>query len=153
LNRRQVRLWFSWLRAFADGHQRVEPFDVTHSDTSILFSCAGEQLLGILSQPELASATGVLIIVGGPQYRTGSHRQFVLLARALAEAGYPALRFDTRGMGDSGGEARNFERIDQDIAAAIDAIFQHCPQLQRVALWGLNSGSSCSAVGSALAGR
>lgn len=117
---------------------------MTHSDTSFLFSCAGEQLLGILSQPGQPAATGVLIIVGGPQYRLGSHRQFVLLARALAEAGYPALRFDTRGMGDSSGEARNFEQIDQDIAAAIDAFFQHCPQLQRVALWGLCDAASAS---------
>jgi exosortase A-associated hydrolase 1 len=31
----------------------------------------------------------------------GSHRQFVLLARHLAAAGYPVLRFDYRGMGDS----------------------------------------------------
>lgn len=117
---------------------------MTHSDTPILFTCAGEQLLGILSQPGRPAATGVLVIVGGPQYRSGSHRQFALLARALAEAGYPVLRFDYRGMGDSSGEPRNFEQIDEDIAAAINAFFQHCPQLQRVALWGLCDAASAS---------
>ena len=37
-------------------------------------------------KPRLASA--VLVIVGGPQYRAGAHRQFVQLARRLAAAGF-----------------------------------------------------------------
>ena len=49
-------------------------------------------------------------MVGGPQYRVGSHRQFTLMARAFAAAGYPVLRFDYRGIGDSEGESRGFER-------------------------------------------
>ena len=118
--------------------------DVTHSETPIIIPCAGELLLGILSLPEQAANTAVLIIVGGPQYRAGSHRQFVLLARALADAGYPALRFDYRGMGDSTGDPRNFEQIDEDIAAAIDALFQHAPQIERVVLWGLCDAASAS---------
>lgn len=118
--------------------------DVTHRETPIFIPCAGELLLGILSLPEQAANTAVLIIVGGPQYRAGSHRQFVLLARALADAGYPALRFDYRGMGDSTGDPRNFEQIDEDIAAAIDALFQHAPQIERVVLWGLCDAASAS---------
>ena len=39
----------------------------------------------------------MVIVVGGPQYRAGSHRQFTLLARHIAAAGYPVLRFDARG--------------------------------------------------------
>jgi alpha/beta superfamily hydrolase len=49
----------------------------------------------------------VLVIVGGPQYRAGSHRQFTLLARSLAEQGFAVLRFDYRGMGDSTGAMRD----------------------------------------------
>jgi exosortase A-associated hydrolase 1 len=84
----------------------------------------------------------VLIVVGGPQYRVGSHRQFVLLARALAAAGTPAMRFDYRGMGDSEGEFRGFEAIGDDIAAAIGAFRAHVAGLEEVVLWGLCDAAS-----------
>ena len=57
----------------------------------VAFRCDGASLWGILSQSGSdvrAYQTGILIVVGGPQYRVGSHRQFVLLARALARVGY-----------------------------------------------------------------
>lgn len=115
-----------------------------YSEQAIVFPCAGEQLLGIVAQPEQAESTGVLIIVGGPQYRGGSHRQFLLLSRALATAGYPAMRFDYRGMGDSTGELRNFEAVESDIAAAVDAFMAASPELERIVLWGLCDAASAS---------
>ena len=101
-------------------------------------------LLGIVAVPELPQATGVLIVVGGPQYRVGSHRQFLLLSRALAETGYPAMRFDFRGMGDSTGELRDFEGVNEDIGAAINAFQAHCPNLERIVLWGLCDAASAN---------
>jgi exosortase A-associated hydrolase 1 len=86
----------------------------------------------------------VLIVVGGPQVRAGSHRQFVELARALAAAGHPVLRFDVRGMGDAEGEPRSFEALDDDLAAAIDALVLACPKAPGVLLWGLCDGASAS---------
>lgn len=112
-------------------------------EQAIVFPCAGEQLLGIITNPESGN-TGVLIVVGGPQYRVGSHRQFLLLARALAAAGYPAMRFDYRGMGDSTGDLRNFETVDADIAAAIDAFTAACPCVVRIVLWGLCDAASAA---------
>ena len=116
-------------------------------EQAITFSCGGAALLGIVHpapaaadtvSPAPASAgTGVLIVVGGPQYRTGSHRQFLLLARQLAADGIPVMRFDHRGIGDSEGDFRGFEALDEDIAAAIDAFQAHCPGLKRIVLWGL----------------
>ncbi len=82
---------------------------MNYTETALRFTCADEYLFGILACPERPSDTGVVIVVGGPQTRVGSHRQFVLLSRALAAAGYPVLRFDVRGMGDSSGEQRDFE--------------------------------------------
>ena len=46
--------------------------------------CAGERLPAILHPGTPGAARGVLVVVGGPQTRVGSHRQFVLLARQLA---------------------------------------------------------------------
>ncbi|MEO6277440.1 hydrolase 1, exosortase A system-associated [Roseateles sp.] len=109
------------------------------------FTCEGEALVGILAEPEGAPAdVGVLIIVGGPQYRAGSHRQFTLLARHLASNGFAALRFDYRGMGDSAGETRDFLAVDADITAAVDALLASQTQLKRVVLWGLCDAASAT---------
>lgn len=118
---------------------------MTMRETALSFACAGERLLGILAEPEgQANITGVLVIVGGPQYRIGSHRQFALLTRALARAGYPAMRFDYRGMGDSSGESPGYDAVDPDVAAAIDAMQSACPAVQKVVLWGLCDGGSAA---------
>lgn len=108
------------------------------------FDCAGERLLGILARPEQPADTAVLILVGGPQYRVGSHRQFLLLSRTLAAAGYPCLRFDFRGMGDSSGEPQSFEDVAEDIAAAIEALQVALPSMRRVVLWGLCDAASAA---------
>lgn len=109
-----------------------------------LFECADDTLVGILARPEKPARTGLVIIVGGPQYRAGSHRQFVLLARSLAAAGYAVLRFDYRGMGDSTGDSRNFLTVNDDIAAAIDTLQQSIPSVKEVSLWGLCDGASAA---------
>jgi exosortase A-associated hydrolase 1 len=68
----------------------------------------------------------------------------VLLSRRLAAAGYAVLRFDYRGMGDSEGRQRPFERVSDDIAAAIDALQQQLPSIQHIILWGLCDGASAA---------
>ncbi|MGH8714614.1 MAG: hydrolase 1, exosortase A system-associated [Casimicrobiaceae bacterium] len=115
-----------------------------YSEQALAFECNREHLVGILAKPEGESETGVVIVVGGPQYRAGSHRQFVLLSRRLAADGIPALRFDYRGMGDSTGEVRSFEEIDDDVAAAIEAICMACPRIKKIVLWGLCDGASAA---------
>ena len=117
-----------------------------YREHALVLSCEGERLLAILAEPEAGSTTdlGVVIVVGGPQYRAGSHRQFVHLARALAAAGTPTLRFDVRGMGDSTGAQRSFEHLTADTSAAIDALMAARPGLRRVVLWGLCDGASAS---------
>ncbi|MGJ7915207.1 hydrolase 1, exosortase A system-associated [Massilia sp. LXY-6] len=111
-------------------------------DKALAFSCAGDWLYGVVSVPEQPARRGVLIVVGGPQYRAGSHRQFVLLARQLAAAGVPAMRFDYRGMGDSEGDPRDFTSIGDDLQAALDQFFAAVPGMAEVALWGLCDGAS-----------
>ncbi|MCX7902761.1 MAG: hydrolase 1, exosortase A system-associated, partial [Burkholderiaceae bacterium] len=110
----------------------------------LLFDCEGEKLVGMLTEPQPAHEVGVVVVVGGPQYRVGSHRQFVLLARALAQHGIACLRFDYRGMGDSSGAQRTFEDVDADIASAVATLRAHVPSVRRVVLWGLCDGASAS---------
>jgi len=117
-----------------------------HEERALTFPCAGEWLYGVLSMPAQPVARGVLIVVGGPQVRTGSHRQFTLLARSLAEAGIPAMRFDYRGMGDSEGAPRDFEQVQDDLRTAIDCFFEQAPGLRDVVLWGLCDGASAAAL-------
>lgn len=103
-----------------------------------------DRLIAILHRTRGQPSRGVLIVVGGPQYRVGSHRQFVLLARALAAAGFPVLRFDYRGMGDSSGDERSFLNIDDDIRAAADILFAEVPSLRELVVWGLCDAASAT---------
>jgi exosortase A-associated hydrolase 1 len=112
------------------------------AEQAITFDCRGDRLLGILHRPRLPASRGVVIVTGGPQYRNGSHRQFLLLSRDLAEAGVAVLRFDYRGMGDSDGAYAGFEGVDADISAAIDALCAEVDGLDEVTLWGLCDGAS-----------
>lgn len=111
-------------------------------ERALLFACAGHRLLGVISPGE--RTRGLLVVVGGPQYRVGSHRQFVQLARSLSADGFPVLRFDYRGLGDSEGPLRGFEYIADDIRAAVDALLAQQPQVREVVLWGLCDAASAS---------
>lgn len=111
----------------------------------LLLECDGERLLAVICQPaEVAIDLGVVIVVGGPQYRAGSHRQFVQLARSLAAAGTPVLRFDARGMGDSTGEQRPFTELTADVSAAIEGLHLASASVSRIVLCGLCDGASAA---------
>ena len=111
-------------------------------EVPLTFDCLGDALLGVLHKGASDASTGVLIIVGGRQYRAGAHRQFVKLARYLALHGIPVLRFDVRGMGDSEGKVRHFLSLDEDIKAAVSALQLQEPNLEKIVLWGLCDGAS-----------
>ena len=103
----------------------------------VVFECQGDELLGIVHDSDSPSEVGAIIVVaGGPQYRVGVNRQFVMMGRMFAEAGVPTLRFDHRGIGDSAGEYRGFIDMQADIRAAVDALQKAHPSIKRVALWG-----------------
>ncbi len=113
----------------------------------VLFKCGDAQLMGIASIPAQAFHRGVVIVVGGPQYRTGSHRQFTLLCRQLAADGIASLRFDYHGMGDSEGPpALGVDGIAADIRCAIDAFLARASGVTEIVLWGLCGAASASAL-------
>ncbi|MEZ5628539.1 MAG: hydrolase 1, exosortase A system-associated [Rhodocyclaceae bacterium] len=115
-------------------------------EQAVVFPCQQESLVGVVCRPETAASVAVLIVVGGPQYRAGSHRQFVLLARYLANHGIASLRFDVRGMGDGTGEPRGFAATAEDIAAALAAFSDIEPAVSRFVLWGLCDGATAAAI-------
>lgn len=109
------------------------------------FTCVDRPSIGIVSRPtDREPDLGVLIVVGGPQYRVGAHRQFVSLARHLARQGLAVMRFDVRGMGDCVGEHPGFDNLNDDIRSAVDAFERAVPALRRVVLWGLCDGASAA---------
>ncbi len=117
------------------------------AETPITFYCGHDQLVGVVTRPPASrprSGLGVLVVVGGPQYRAGSHRQFVQLARRFAEEGHIVMRFDVRGMGDSTGNQRAFTDLDDDIDAAVSALSGFAGHLYGVVLWGLCDGASAA---------
>ena len=92
----------AWLRAAQPRFDRV-----TQSVQEIVsFPCAGYQLRGSLHRPALGleSETAIVILNQGPLDRSGAHRLSVKCARRWAAHGFPVLRFDARGVGDSEGD-------------------------------------------------
>ena len=113
-------------------------------EKAFTFKSENNTLVGVIHLPEKIEKTGVLIVVGGPQTRVGSHRQFVLLARCLSDHNIPVFRFDYHGMGDSDGDLSSFEDCEKDINSAIDIFFESVPELESVVLWGLCDAAAAS---------
>tara|TARA_B100001540_G_scaffold315892_1_gene344290 strand:- start:2434 stop:3312 length:879 start_codon:yes stop_codon:yes gene_type:complete len=130
---------------------------MTHNDPheeALCFTSGGKKLIGITHFPDASThpenaTIGVIIVVGGPQYRIGAHRQYVHMARFLASHGIPVFRFDYQGIGDSEGQYPGFEHVSADIYAAIDKFQQQLPTLHNIALWGLCEGASALLLGGA----
>lgn len=92
------------------------------------------------SQRDLA----VVIIAGGFQVRSGSHRQAVRLARHLAAAGFSSLRWDLAGLGDATGAAHSFEHLSAQTEQAVDTLRSNAPHVRRMVLWGVCDGASAA---------
>jgi len=116
------------------------------SEQGVIFNCNGKQLVAIEHLPEPIhqgqANKGVIIVVGGPQTRVGSHRLFVHLARALAKQGIVVFRFDYSGAGDSEGTVSTFTEIQDDIDAAIHTFEQRHSDITELAIWGLCDAAS-----------
>ena len=96
--------------------------------------------------------TALLIVSGGTQTRVGSHRMFERLALGVAEAGFPCLRFDRRGVGDSEGGDPGWRGSGPDIEAAADALRGLVPAVRRVIGLGLCDGATALALHGRAAG-
>ena len=115
------------------------------TEIPVVFTCHDAPLIGVIHCPERAVRRGLLVIVaGGPQYRAGCCRQLVHLARRLSVQGIPVMRFDYRGMGDSGGDFQGFTRIEDELRAALQVFREHVRGLDEFVLWGgCDAASAC----------
>jgi exosortase A-associated hydrolase 1 len=100
----------------------------------IAFPCAGETLIGTLDAAP--GRIGLLIVSGGSEIRCGAHRGMALLAAHVAARGYPAFRYDRRGIGDSTGENNGYLSASDDLAAAAAAFRAQAPQLAAILAFG-----------------
>lgn len=119
----------------------------------LTFECADMTCAGTLDTA--AGASGLLLVTGGNEVRSGAFSGQAALAGRIAAAGFPVFRFDRRGVGDSGGENVGFRKSARDIECALAAFRVIAPQVERVVGFGncdaasalmLASGAECDAL-------
>lgn len=98
------------------------------------FGCGSLMLSGSLDTAP--GITGLLIVSGGNEIRSGAFSGQSQLAARIARKGFPVFRFDRRGVGDSEGENRGFRKSAGDVEAAIEAFRAMAPQVERVFAFG-----------------
>lgn len=106
-------------------------------------------LVGILTEPAVdgpPERPAFLLLNAGILHRVGPSRIGVILARALAADGHPALRFDFSGIGDSGHrpDGKPFaERSVQEVGEAMDHL-EALLGVRRFVALGLCSGADAA---------
>lgn len=117
-------------------------------EEAVQFKCKDKNLFGILHLPDNAIDVEsiLLMVVGGPQTRIGSHRLYVQLARKLACHGNAVFRFDYEGIGDSEGDWLSYKFSGPSISAALDYLSKRIRSLKNTIIWSLCDGATASAV-------
>ena len=98
------------------------------------FDCLGDRLVGTLDEAD--GTTGLLIVSGGNEIRSGAYAGQAAMAQHFAAGGHPVFRYDRRGVGDSEGLNKGFESSADDIAAAVAAFRNTAPRLNRLVAFG-----------------
>jgi pimeloyl-ACP methyl ester carboxylesterase len=130
----------------------------TATGAPVSFTCEGSRLVGSLHQPvqPVAGLPGIILLNQGPVDRGGAHRLYLKLAWRLIALGFPVLRFDARGVGESEGlwegEQSSISVLDTygaiqkgvwvpDTKAAIE-FMQRATGVEKVILGGLCGGAA-----------
>ena len=117
------------------------------------FTCENDSLVGTLDAAP--GSSGLLIVTGGNEIRSGAFSGQAHLATRISAAGHPVFRFDRRGVGDSEGNNRGFRKSGTDITAALAAFRTAHPALERIVGFGncdaasalmLAGGAGCDAL-------
>jgi alpha-beta hydrolase superfamily lysophospholipase len=110
------------------------------------FESAGDQLFGWLHYPKARSKSGIGVVICKPfgYEAICSHRSLRVFAESFAEQGFPTLRFDYLGTGDSADGEPGFEQIGRwilDVQAAVAELRRRCG-VSRVYLLGVRLGAA-----------
>ena len=100
----------------------------------LTFACGSLTLAGTLDTAP--GHTGLLIVSGGSEIRSGAFSGQAHLAARIAQAGFPVFRFDRRGVGDSEGVDHGLRSSGRDIASALSAFRAMAPEVDRVIAYG-----------------
>lgn len=98
------------------------------------FGCGSLKLAGSLDTAP--GSTGLLLVSGGNEIRSGAFSGQSHLAARIAAQGFPVFRYDRRGIGDSEGENRGFRSSAGDIQSALEAFRSMVPHMERVVAFG-----------------
>lgn len=112
---------------------------ITHDDSTVSAS---------LLLPETPASTAVLFLHGWGGLRAGPHGMLTEMARALGNAGFPSMRFDFRGRGESDTPAQGctLETMADDLVHTADELKRRSGA-HRIVLVGICSGGNI-AIGS-----
>lgn len=98
------------------------------------FDCGGHRLVGTLD--EGSASTGLIIVSGGNEIRSGAYAGQAAMAQHFAAKGQPVFRYDRRGVGESEGDNGGFEQSAGDFAAAVFAFRAEVQHMHRLIAFG-----------------
>ena len=116
----------------------------------LYFGTSERPLFGWLHRADGGDARNIGVVLCTPSGYEAicTHRSYRRFAESAAQRGFPALRFDYDGTGDSAGRALDGDRVAQwlrSIGAAIDTL-KAATGVERVCLFGVRVGASLAAV-------
>jgi len=113
------------------------------------FGTSAEPLFGLFYPPKAATARGAAVLLCCPvgQEYMRSHRAFRQMALLLSRAGFPVMRFDYFGTGDSAGDSHqmSLDRCRVDVEAAVEEL-RDMTGVTPVVLVGLRMGANIAAL-------
>jgi uncharacterized protein len=118
------------------------------NETPFYFGGVGHRLFGILHEPDERTARPAFVFCHSfAEEKLWTHRSFVLFARELAAAGFPVLRFDYRGNGDSEGDfsGSSLTTALEDVRCAVQQV-REMTGPRGVALLGLRLGATIASL-------
>lgn len=113
------------------------------------FDNGSYKLFGVLHRPESQlNELGFVFVHPFAEEKLWTHRVLVSFARELSKRGYPVLRFDFMGHGDSEGnfEDSSVETRLSDIKGAIHTLKEKSTSINEIGLLGLRFGASLAAL-------
>jgi uncharacterized protein len=126
------------------------------SELPFFFLNEGYRLFGVLHNVSgKTKKEGFIFCAPFAEEKLWAHRVFVSFARFLAEKGYPVLRFDYMGHGDSEGdfEISSVQTMISDINCAAQILQERIPSIESLGFLGLRFGATLALLAASLENR